>query len=224
MQKVAVRVPSSAFQTPARAGASFWRRRVLKVGADIPPASTESRPSAPRGRLGRETVLDWVIGGLVLVLYAAVQLAFLQGPYPFDSAKYFRTAVDFPGVPADIWTLRIGVVFPVRAAVLLFGPSEAALYAVPLVVGLVLAAAVYGTMLLLFGDRVLAAAASLVTVLNTNYLLKSSSIFPDTTATAAFTRDSSAWSRPRGDRTGDEKAGRRRSSPSARACSSAGRI
>jgi hypothetical protein len=172
-----------------RSGAFFLAvRRVFKVVSDISPTATESRPSARRGvhRLEGDTVLDWVVGGIVLALYATVQLAFLQGPYPFDSAKYFRTAVDFPDVPADIWTLRIGVVLPVRAAVVLFGPSEAALYAVPFVVGLVLAAAVYGTMLLLFGDRVLAAAASLVTVLNTNYLLKSSSIFPDTTATAAF--------------------------------------
>jgi hypothetical protein len=137
-------------------------------------------------RLRSESGVDWLTGVIVLILYAIVQFAFLQGPYPFDSAKYFSTAVDFPTVPPDIWTLRIGLVFPVTAAVRLFGPSEAALYMVPILVGLLLAAAVYGTMLLLFRDRVLAAAASLVTVLNTNYLFKSSSIFPDTTGAASF--------------------------------------
>ena len=57
----------------------------------------------------------------------------------------------------------------------------------PLAAGLILAAAVYGTMLLLFKDRVVAAAAALVTVLNTSYLLDSSFIFPDTAATATIT-------------------------------------
>ena len=174
----------------ARVGAFFFGvRGVLEGASDTSPTGAESRPTAQRGarRLSSDRALDLVVGAIVLGLYAAVQFAFLQGPYPFDSAKYFRTAVDFPSVPADIWTLRIGLVVPVRLAVLVFGPSEAALYAVPIAVGLVLAAAVYGTMLLLFGDRIVAAGAALVTVLNTNYLLKSSSIFPDTTATATFT-------------------------------------
>jgi hypothetical protein len=153
--------------------------------------TTSSRPwPAGNGSDRRPThqaLFDWVTGSLVLVVYGVVQLAFLEGPQPFDSAKYFKSAVEFPDVRADLWTLRIGLVMPVRAAVLLFGPSEAALYAVPLAAGLVLAAAVYALTLLLFGDRVVAAAAALVTVLNTNYLLKSSSIFPDTLATATLT-------------------------------------
>jgi hypothetical protein len=143
--------------------------------------------AAGRGRLPRETVLDWVTGGIVLVVYAIVQAALLQGPRPLDSARYFDSGVDFPDIPINLWTLRIGLVLPVRGAVLLFGPTEAALYAVPFVAGLLLAAAVYGTMLLLFHDRVLAAAAGLVTVLNTDYLFTSSHIYPDTTATATFT-------------------------------------
>ncbi len=150
---------------------------------------TEAGRTRARGarRLTAKTRLDLLVGGVVLLVYTAAQIAFLQGPHPFDPAKYFKTAVDFPHVPADLWTLRIGLIAPVRLAVLVFGPSEAALYAVPFVTGLALAAAVYGTALLLFEDRVVAAAAALVTVLNTNYLLNSSHIFPDTTATAVFT-------------------------------------
>ena len=150
---------------------------------------TEAGRTRARGarRLTAKTRLDLLVGGIVLLLYTAAQIAFLQGPHPFDPAKYFKTAVDFPHVPADLWTLRIGLIAPVRLAVLVFGPSEAALYAVPFATGIALAAAVYGTALLLFKDRVVAAAAALVTVLNTNYLLNSSHIFPDTTATAVFT-------------------------------------
>jgi hypothetical protein len=132
-------------------------------------------------------MLDWATGGVVLLVYAIAQLAFVQGPQPFDPAKYFKTAVDFPDVPADLWTLRIGLIAPVRVAVRIFGPSEAALYAVPFAIGLMLTAAVYVTMMLMFGQRTLAAASGLVVVLNTNYLLNSSYIFPDTAATATLT-------------------------------------
>jgi hypothetical protein len=128
-----------------------------------------------------------VTGGIVLAVYAIVQISLLPGPRPLDPARYFGTAVDFPDVPADLWTLRIGLIAPVRLAVLIFGPSEAALYAWPIAVGLLLAGAVYASMLLLFRDRVLAAAAALVTVLNADYLFTSSYIYPDTTATATFT-------------------------------------
>jgi hypothetical protein len=137
--------------------------------------------------LTRDRGLNLLVGGLVVLACGIVQLFLLQGPHPFDPAYYFQTAVDFPKISADYWTLRIGLVAPVRAAVLLFGPSEAALYAVPLAAGLLLAGAVYGTMLALFHDRLLGAAAALVTALNPGYLLNSSFIFPDTVATATFT-------------------------------------
>lgn len=130
--------------------------------------------------------LDWLTGGLVLLVYLVMQLWLLLGPQPYDPAKYFVSAVDFPNFPRDYWTLRIGLIAPVRVAVLVLGSSEAALYAVPIATGLLLAVAVYATMLVLFRDRVLAAAAALVTVLNPFHLLNSSFIFPDTTATATF--------------------------------------
>jgi hypothetical protein len=152
-------------------------------------AATETRPPARRGlrRLIREAPLDYMVGGVVLVVYLIVQLWLLEGPRPLDSAKYFDTAVDFTNVPIDLWTLRIGLIAPVWLAVLAFGPSEAALYAVPIAAGLVLSGAVYGTMLLLFRDRALAAVAALVTVLSPAYLYYSSHIYPDTLAAATFT-------------------------------------
>jgi hypothetical protein len=131
--------------------------------------------------------LDYLVGGLVLAGYVVGQLLLLQGPHPFDPARYFETAVEFPNVAVDYWTLRIGLIAPVRVAVLLFGPSEAALYAVPLAAGLLLTGSVYGTMLVLFRERVPAVAAALVTGLNPSFLLNSGYIFPDTLATATFT-------------------------------------
>lgn len=147
-------------------------------------AGHQAAPSVPASR-GR--ALDLATGVVVLLSYAAVRLALLQPPQRFDPATYFGAATRFPDVPANLWTLRIGLVVPVHAAVRVFGPSEAALYAVPLLVGLVLAGAVYGTMLVLFGDRILAATAALATVLSPLFLLNSSFIFPDPAATAIFT-------------------------------------
>jgi hypothetical protein len=146
--------------------------------------SVSQRTASGRIRTSR---LDWAVGGITVALYLVVQLVFLQGPHPYDPSWYFRTAFDFPDVAPDLFTLRIGLMAPIRAALAVFGPSEAALYAVPLLSGMALVGAVFATMLLLFRDRVLAAAAALVTGLNVNYLVNSSQIFPDLTATATFT-------------------------------------
>ena len=155
------------------------------------PQLADALPAGEAGtrtpQLGRNLRLDLLVGASALLVYLVVQVWLLQGPRPLDNSKYFDTALDFPDVPVDLWTLRIGLIAPVRLALLVFGPSEAALYAVPIAAGLLLTAAVYGTMLLLFGDRVLAASAALVTVLSNVWLFTSSYIYPDTTATATLT-------------------------------------
>jgi hypothetical protein len=160
---------------------------------------TEPRPGGePGGTRGRGVFrltpgrADWAVGGIVVAVYAIVQLLLLQGPRPHDPALYFQTAAAFPDVPATVFTLRIGLIAPVHAAVVLLGPSEAALYVVPFASGVLLAGAVYGTTLVLFGDRVVAAAAALVVALNGYHLLNSSFIFPDTTAAATFAAGSCA--------------------------------
>jgi 4-amino-4-deoxy-L-arabinose transferase-like glycosyltransferase len=167
--------------------------------ADVETGSAEARPAEPDPSPARDpssrkkeklflgTRVDWAVGLGVLAVYAIVQTWLLLGPHPSDPAHYFEIGVDYPDVPANRWTMRIGLTAPVRAAVLVFGPSEAALYAVPFAFGLLLAASAYVATLALFRERVAAAAAALVTVLNPYFLLNSSSIFPDTSATATFT-------------------------------------
>ncbi|MGH7480829.1 MAG: hypothetical protein ACRELV_01635 [Longimicrobiales bacterium] len=141
-----------------------------------------------RGRgLMREARLDLLTGAIVVLASAGGQLWLLLGPHPFDPAYYFQLGAEFPSGVRDYWALRIGLLAPVRVAHVLFGPSEAALYAVPVATTVLLAGAVYGTMLALFRDRLLGAAAALVTALNPSWLFNSSFIFPDTTATATFT-------------------------------------
>jgi hypothetical protein len=138
-------------------------------------------------RADRQLRLDVIVGGVVLLVYAAVQLWLLLGPQPFDPTYYFDLAVPFPPDAANYWTLRIGLIVPVRVAISFLGASEAAMYAIPLAAGLLLVGAVYGTVLSLFRDRVLASGAALVTGLSPLWLLSSSFIFPDTVATATFT-------------------------------------
>lgn len=153
-------------------------------------APSEEPAEKERGRRGvgrsRERLLDWGVGIGCLIVYAVAQLLLLQGPHPFDPARYFKAAVDYPDVPINLWNLRIGLVLPVRLAVLVFGPSQAAMYAAPIAFGLLLTASVYATMLVLFRDRVLSAATALATVLNAVFLYRSSLIFPDIAATATF--------------------------------------
>lgn len=131
--------------------------------------------------------LDWLVGAAVVLACGAGILVFLQGPQPFDPATYFDAAMAFPGGGLNLFSLRIGLTIPVWIVLQIAGPSEVALYAIPVATGALLGGAVYGTMLVLFRDRVLAAGAALVTVLNAAYLLNASAIFPDTTATATFT-------------------------------------
>jgi hypothetical protein len=151
-----------------------------------PPKGTGTGRSTASFGVSRERRLDWATGGITLLAYAIVQLALLQGPHPHDPAIYFKVALEFPDVGPGFFSLRIGLIAPVVASLFVFGPSVAALYAVPVAAGLVLVAAVYGTMLLLARDRVLAASAALATGLNAYYLLNSSFIFPDTVGTATF--------------------------------------
>jgi putative flippase GtrA len=136
--------------------------------------------------LSKSQRFDLAVGGLTIVVFLALQLLLLLGPHPYDPSKYFSTAVDFPHIGADRWTLRSGLIAPVVIATRLMGAGEAALYAVPLSAGVLLVSAVYGTMLALFKDRVLAAATALVATLNADFLLNSSFIFPDNVATATF--------------------------------------
>ena len=118
-----------------------------------------------------------LVGGAVVLTFALVQIALLRGPRPWDPARYWDDAVHFHAEP-DLFNLRIGLLLPVRLAVLAYGPSEAALYTVPLVAGMLLTAAVFATMLFLFEDRVLAAGAALATSLSAYYLIYSSFNFP----------------------------------------------
>lgn len=149
---------------------------------DRPPAPRAARPARPLG-----TRLDWVVGALVVVAFLIGQFLLYPGPHPYDPTLYFDIAVRYPDVAPDRWSLRIGLLAPLLLSVRLLGPSELALYSVPVAAGILLALSVYVLMLVLFRDRAVAAAAALVAVLSPSFLLNSAYLFPDTVASATFT-------------------------------------
>lgn len=143
-------------------------------------ASTREAEHPPSRRI------DWIVGAVTVGIYLIVQLLLLQAPMPYDPARYFNDGGDFPDIPANLWTTRSGVLIPVSIARALFGHSEAAFYAIPILTGMLLVGTVYALVVMLFHNRGLAVAAGLLVALNPYLLLNSSQIFPDTMAAATF--------------------------------------
>lgn len=152
----------------------------VAASAPTPPSN---RPN-PRGSPAIDTMLLLLVVGI----YVVVQLSLLKPPSleGGDQLDYFRSAAELPDVTPTHRHLRIGLLLPVRAAIELFGYSEAAYYAIPLLSGVVLCGSAYMLARLLF-SRGVALAASLLVVLNPYVLWDSSHLLPDVLATALFT-------------------------------------
>jgi hypothetical protein len=150
-----------------------------------PPAAAADAVPSRRPR-GRTRWLDALALAVIAATYSIVQYLVFPGPQRFDPSYYFQIGQQFPHVPANWWTLRIGLLEPIHLAIAVFGVSEAAQYAVPVAAALLLGGSVFATMRLLFRDRIVAVAAALVVLLNPDFLLNSAYIFPDTVATATF--------------------------------------
>jgi hypothetical protein len=152
-----------------------------------------------RSRLARR--LDLCVLALVLLVFLTVAALLFPGPHPNDPMYYFHSAVNWPDVRLDYWTTRIGLLGPVVLVERLLGPGEVAVYAVPVAASAMLAAAAYGIVRTFRLDRVTAAGAALVTVLNQDYLVNSPYLFPDTVGTATFTAGMALllYARPRPD-------------------------
>lgn len=99
---------------------------------------------------------------------------------------YLDAAAAFPDVNTDHWSLRIGLLLPVKLVHLLFGRSEVTYYAVPLLAGAAVVASTYVIGRHLFGRVV--GLASVAVLLSSNwYLSYSSALLPDHVAAALVT-------------------------------------
>lgn len=127
----------------------------------------------------------WIVALGLLGLFAVVQYAYLRPPSSQDGMHYFERAADFPDVPTDHWSFRIGLLVPVRVFQAVFGYSETAYYAVPLVAGALLVLATWWLGTKLF-DPVVGAGAAVMLVFSHAFLDTSSILLPDTVAAALF--------------------------------------
>lgn len=121
----------------------------------------------------------------LLVAFAVVQMMYLRPPSSQDGMHYFERADAFPDVPTDHWSLRIGLLLPVRLFQWLLGYSEAAYYAVPLLAGALLILATYWLGRDLFSP-VVGAGAGVVILTSGMFLNISSVLLPDVLTTALF--------------------------------------
>lgn len=116
--------------------------------------------------------------------------AYLRPPYPSDQLNYFRAAQLFPE-PLDNpelahQYLRFGVTLPARAAIEVFGYSQAAYATVPLFTTVLLVVSAYALGALLYG-RVVGAAGAIALVAVTPLFLDGSELLPDVLAAALLT-------------------------------------
>jgi hypothetical protein len=129
---------------------------------------------------------DWAVAGFLALGYLAIQILLLEAPFRRDPFFYFDAADHPLDLVPEHKTTRLGLLLPVWLAQRFFGFSEAAFYALPFVIGVVLVVSTYILGRLLFGRTVGVTAAVLI-VFNPLVLTRSSQIWPDLPATALFT-------------------------------------
>ncbi|MEQ4205397.1 glycosyltransferase family 39 protein [Actinopolymorpha sp. B9G3] len=146
----------------------------------LPPVRVPGGTNGARGTA--------LLGGALVLVTAAFELAHLPLPYPSDQINYFDAAGDFPhpaaGTPVHQFT-RFGLTLPLRGAIELLGYSEAAYHVVPMLAGLLLVVSVYLLGTMLFARSVGVAAAAL-TVANNLVFFDLLAPLPDVLATALF--------------------------------------
>jgi hypothetical protein len=133
-------------------------------------------------------------GGLVLAWLGAT-LPNLRPPPPQDQLNYLQAAANFPkgitdpdappGADVTHQVLRFGITLPTRLAIEVFGYSQAAYYAVPLLAGALLLVSVFVIGSLLFSRTVGIAGAALV-MASTPIFREQTYLMPDLFSSALF--------------------------------------
>jgi hypothetical protein len=141
----------------------------------------------PRPRLPRPPSAV-IVGGLLVCGCLVIQLRWLMLPYPADQIHYLQAARDFPSQPPDVFEhqyLRYGLIAPIRMAIEVFGYSQAAYYAVPVVSGSLLVVSTFALGTMWFG-QVVGGLAALLMLGNSAVFPLLSSPLPDVPATACI--------------------------------------
>jgi len=149
-------------------------------------ASRESRVRPHRPWLPEAVTL-----GVLLAVHIALQVVTRPFPRWGDAILTFGYARDFPNIPADQHSTRLGVLLPARLFIDIFGFGEVAYYSYPAIMGVVLVAAMFLVARRLFGLVGGAVAGFLIVVnpivVHTANNTTSWQLLPDVPAAAWFT-------------------------------------
>lgn len=131
---------------------------------DTSPARPDE-PAAPSRRTFLPALPTWVMGLVLVLLHLAVTFQVRPAPRWNDGIFVLNRARDFPHVPLDHHSLRIGNIIPVRGLLEVFGYGQWSYYAWPFVTGVLLVAAVFALGIVLF-DRWTAAVATVLLIVH----------------------------------------------------------
>lgn len=125
--------------------------------------------SVPAEAGARPTFLPWLptwaMGLALVLLHLAVTFQVRPHPRWNDGIFVLNRARDFPHVPLDHHSLRIGNIIPVRAVLETFGYGQWSYYAWPFLTGVLLVVAVFALGIVLF-DRWTAAVATVLLIVH----------------------------------------------------------
>jgi 4-amino-4-deoxy-L-arabinose transferase-like glycosyltransferase len=130
------------------------------------------------------------------VAWLVVLLPNLRIPTPSDALNYLQAAANFPdgltdpdapaGAVLTHQEVRFGLILPTRLAIEVFGYSQAAYYALPVLAVLILLVSVYALGSMLF-SRAVGTGAAVLVLSATPILREQSYLMPDLISTALFT-------------------------------------
>ena len=131
--------------------------------------ATAGTPAAGTGSGRPATFLPglptWVLGLGLVLLHLAVTFVVRPAPRWNDGIFVLNRARDFPDVPLDHHSLRIGNLIPVRGFLEVFGYGQWSYYAWPFLTGVLLVVAVFALGVVLF-DRWTSAVATVLLIVH----------------------------------------------------------
>ena len=174
-----------------RSAVAEWQVNAVIAGLGATPREDGAAvPDGGRGRVPRARLRALLPPGLLVTVWLVVLLAHLRVPAPSDQLNYLLAARRFPDPVAEgtetHQLTRFGLIVPAALAVKVFGYSQAAYAAVPVLATLSLLAGTYALGTLLF-SRTVGAAAGVAVVAATPVFDDSTDLLPDVLAIGLFT-------------------------------------
>ena len=161
------------------------------VAVTDPVVRDEGASRVSHVRFHRPWLPDAVTLGALLIVHIVLQLVTRPFPRWGDAILTFVYARDFPNIPADQHSTRLGILLPARLFIDIFGFGEVAYYSYPAIMGVVLVVAMFLVARRLFGLVAGAIAGFLIVfnpiIVHTANNTTSWQLLPDVPAVAWFT-------------------------------------